>query len=100
MSPHHPVQSVLPMTRQYGLTSRQRMSSVELIEKVPDERGHCPIHLNTQVPNSLVDEFQDGRVNGPLNSNDVEDIHSLLDEIEVPLGEVVELDEALVFQDV
>ena len=84
MSPHHPVQSVLPMTRQHGLTSRQRLSSVELIEKVLDERGHCPIHLNVQVPNSLFDEVQDGQNNGPLNSNDVEDTHSLLDEIESP----------------
>ena len=72
------------MTRQYGLTSRQRLSSVELIKKVLDERGYCPIHLIVQVPNSLVDEVQDGRINDPLNSNDVEDIHSLLDEIESP----------------
>ena len=72
------------MARQYGLTSRQRLSSVQLIEKVLDERGQFSIHLSVQVPSSLVDEVQDGRINDPLNSNDVEDIHSLLDEIESP----------------
>ena len=68
--------SVLPMTRQYGLTSRQRLSSAQLVEKVMDERGHFSIHLIAQVPSSLVDEAQDGRINDPLNSNDVEDIQS------------------------
>ena len=76
--------SVLPMTRQHSLTSRQRLSSAQLIEKVLDERGHCPSHLNVRVPNNLVDEVQDGQNNDPLNSSGVEDINNLLDEVESP----------------
>ena len=84
MSPPHPVHSVLPMARQYGLASRHRLSSDQLTEKILDERDHCPVHLSVQVPNSLVDEVQGGQVNDPLNSKGVEDIHNLLDEFESP----------------